>query len=89
MGEGWSWTRKPGTDDDHAANAAEGWEQVQRDLAAQTYRFSSRRVHLPDDVGLDRRRGGRAGAARPARDQHVVITGRGARPRSSRPPTSC
>ncbi len=39
MGEGWSWTRKAGTDDDHAANALEGWRQVQRDLAAQTYRF--------------------------------------------------
>ena len=39
MGEGWSWTRKPGTDDDHAANALEGWRQVQRDLAASTYRF--------------------------------------------------
>lgn len=39
MGEGWSWTRKAGTDDDHAANALEGWEQVKRDLAAETYRF--------------------------------------------------
>jgi cob(I)alamin adenosyltransferase len=39
MGEGWSWTRKAGTDEDHAANALEGWRQVQRDLAAQTYRF--------------------------------------------------
>src|SRR3954463_3142297 len=39
MGEGWSWTRKQGSDDDHAANAREGWEQVKRDLAAETYRF--------------------------------------------------
>ena len=39
MGEGWSWTRKQGTDDDHAANAREGWAQVKRDLAAQTYGF--------------------------------------------------
>ena len=29
MGEGWSWTRKPGTDDDHAAEAAEGWARDQ------------------------------------------------------------
>ena len=36
MGEGWSWTRKQGSDDDHAANALEGWRQVQSDLAAQT-----------------------------------------------------
>jgi cob(I)alamin adenosyltransferase len=67
MGEGWSWTRKSGTDDDHAANAAEGWAQVQRDLAAQTVPLlRPRRVHLPDEVGLGRRRRGRAGAARPA-----------------------
>ena len=39
MGEGWSWTRKSGDDKDHAANALEGWRQIQRDLAAQTYRF--------------------------------------------------
>ncbi len=39
MGEGWSWIRKPGTEDDHAADAREGWAQVKRDLAAEAYRF--------------------------------------------------
>src|SRR5690606_18726209 len=39
MGDGWSWIRRPGTEDDHAANAREGWEQIKRDLAAETYRF--------------------------------------------------
>jgi cob(I)alamin adenosyltransferase len=37
MGSGWSWTRKQGDDDDHAAAAAEGWAEVKRRLAAQTY----------------------------------------------------
>ncbi len=81
MGEGWSWTRKQGTDDDHAVNAREGWEQVKRDLAAQTYRF-----YVLDEftypmtwgwVDVD-------DVVRTLRDrpegQHVVITGRDAHP---------
>jgi cob(I)alamin adenosyltransferase len=81
MGEGWSWTRKAGTDDDHAANAREGWAQVQRDLAAQTYRFlvldeftypmTWGWVDVDEVVRVLRERPG---------DQHVVITGRGAHP---------
>ena len=79
MGEGWSWTRKPGSDDDHAANALEGWQQVQRDLAASTYRF-----YVLDEftyplkwgwVDVDE-------VVQTLRDrpegQHVVITGRDA-----------
>ena len=82
MGEGWSWTRKHGTDDDHAAHALEGWEQVKRDLAAQTYRFyvldeftypmTWGWVDVDDVVTTLRDR---------PDDQHVVITGRGADPR--------
>jgi cob(I)alamin adenosyltransferase len=82
MGEGWSWTRKQGTDDDHAANALEGWRQVQRDLAAQTYRFyvldeftypmTWGWVDVEEVVQTLRDRPGQ---------QHVVITGRGADPR--------
>ena len=81
MGEGWSWTRKPGSDDDHAANAREGWEQVKRDLAAQTYRFlvldeftypmTWGWVDVDEVVQVLRDRPG---------DQHVVITGRDAAP---------
>ncbi len=82
MGEGWSWTRKPGSDDDHAANALEGWRQVQRDLRASTYRFYVLDeftypmtwgwvdVEEVVDTLRDRPEG-----------QHVVITGRGADPR--------
>jgi cob(I)alamin adenosyltransferase len=81
MGEGWSWTRKAGTDDDHAANAREGWAQVQRDLAAQTYRFyvldeftypmTWGWIDVDEVVQVLRDRPG---------DQHVVITGRDAAP---------
>jgi len=82
MGEGWSWTRKSGTDEDHAANALEGWEQVKRDLAAQTYQFYVLDeftypmkwgwVDVDDVVRTLRERPGQ---------QHVVITGRDAHPR--------
>jgi cob(I)alamin adenosyltransferase len=82
MGEGWSWTRKAGTDEDHAANAREGWEQVKRDLAAQTYDFYVLDeftypmkwgwVDVDDVVATLRDRPG---------TQHVVITGRDADPR--------
>ena len=81
MGEGWSWTRKQGSDDDHAANALEGWRQVQRDLAAQTYRFyvldeftypmTWGWVDVDEVVTTLRER---------PEDQHVVITGRDAHP---------
>jgi cob(I)alamin adenosyltransferase len=81
MGEGWSWTRKQGDDEDHAANALEGWEQVKRDLAAQTYQFYVLDeftypmkwgwVDVDDVVQTLRDRPG---------TQHVVITGRDAHP---------
>ena len=82
MGEGWSWTRKQGSDDDHAANAREGWAQVKRDLAAQTYGFyvldeftypmAWGWVDVDDVVETLTNRPG---------TQHVVITGRDADPR--------
>ena len=82
MGEGWSWIRKTGTEADHAADAREGWEQVKRDLAAQTYRFYVLDeftypmkwdwVDVDDVVAT---LAGRPGT------QHVVITGRDADPR--------
>lgn len=82
MGSGWSWSRKAGTDDDHAAAAAEGWAEVKRRLAAEThdlyvldeftYPMTWGWVDV-DDVADTL-------AARPGR-QHVVITGRDAAPR--------
>ena len=85
MGEGWSWIQRPGdrdrSDSGHAADAREGWEQVKRDLAAQTYRLYVLDeftypmkwgwVDVDDVVATLRERPG---------DQHVVITGRDAAP---------
>jgi cob(I)alamin adenosyltransferase len=81
MGEGWSWIQRAGTERDHAAEAAEGWRQIQRDLAAERYRF-----YVLDEftypmkwgwVDVDE-------VAATLRDrpgtQHVVITGRYAAP---------
>ena len=81
MGEGWSWLARPGDERDHAAEAAEGWAQVKRDLAAERYRFYVLDeftypmkwgwVDVVDVVSTLRDRPG---------NQHVVVTGRDAAP---------
>jgi cob(I)alamin adenosyltransferase len=77
MGEGWSWTRKAGTEQDHAAAALEGWREIQRRLAAQTHDF-----YVLDEFTYPLRWGWvdveevvRTLVDRPGH-QHVVITGR-------------
>jgi cob(I)alamin adenosyltransferase len=79
MGEGWSWTRKPGAEEDHAAAAAEGWAEIARRLAAQTHRF-----YVLDEFTYPLKWGWidvdevvEALTGRPG-NQHVVITGRDA-----------
>ena len=82
MGAGWSWSRKSGDDEDHAAEAAEGWAEIKRRLAASTHRLyvldeftypmTWGWVDVEDVVGTLR--------ARPE-GQHVVVTGRNADPR--------
>ena len=88
MGAGWSWSRpvrgpaeqpRPGSDDDHAVTAAEGWAEVARRLAGQhhdfyvldefTYPLKWGWVDIDEVVDTL--------MARPGR-QHVVITGRDA-----------
>ena len=79
MGEGWSWIQRH--PEDHAAQAAEGWAQISRDLAAQTYRLYVLDeftypikwgwVDVQEVISVLRDRPGR---------QHVVITGRDAHP---------
>ena len=79
MGEGWSWIQRH--PEDHAAQAAEGWAQITRDLAAQTYRLYVLDeftypikwgwVDVQEVISVLRDRPGR---------QHVVITGRDAHP---------
>ena len=87
MGEGWSWIQRGGTDDpalfSHGAEqAAEGWAQIKRDLAAQTYR-----LYVLDEFTYPMKWGWvdvdevtSVLKARPS-GQHVVITGRDADPR--------
>ncbi|ACY96893.1 MULTISPECIES: cob(I)yrinic acid a,c-diamide adenosyltransferase [Thermomonospora] len=81
MGEGWSWIRKRGQEDDHAANAREGWAQIRRDLQAQTYRlYVLDEFTYPINWGwIDVAEVIETLAARPG-NQHVVITGRDAHP---------
>ena len=79
MGEGWSWSRKAGTEEDHAAAALEGWREIQRRLEAGThdlyvldeftYPLKWGWVDVADVVATL--------TARPGH-QHVVITGRDA-----------
>ena len=82
MGEGWSWIQRPGTEEDHAADAREGWEQIKRDLAAETYT-----LYVLDEFTYPMKWGWvdvedvvATLTARPGH-QHVVITGRDADPR--------
>ena len=79
MGAGWSWSRKHGTDVDHATAAAHGWAEVKRRLAEQrhdfyvldefTYPLKWGWVDIEDVVDVLLSRPG---------TQHVVITGRDA-----------
>ena len=82
MGSGWSWSRKSGTEDDHAAAAADGWGEIKRRLAAEshdlyvldefTYPVKWGWIDVDDVVTTLASRSGR---------QHVVMTGRDADPK--------
>ena len=81
MGSGWSWSRKDGTEEDHAAAALAGWREIQRRLAAEqhglyvldefTYPIGWGWIDADEVVQTLRTRPGH---------QHVVITGRRAHP---------
>jgi len=82
MGSGWSWSRKAGTQDDHAETAREGWREIKRRLAAEahqlyvldefTYPLNWGWIDVDDVINTFNRRPG---------SQHVIITGRNADPR--------
>ncbi|ASU78168.1 cob(I)yrinic acid a,c-diamide adenosyltransferase [Actinopolyspora erythraea] len=77
MGEGWSWTRKRSTEQDHAEAALEGWREIARRIEREqhdlyvldefTYPLHWGWVDVAEVVDTLRRRPG---------FQHVVITGR-------------
>jgi len=81
MGQGWSWVRKPGSDDDHAEQAREGWREIRRRLEARahdvyvldefTYPIKWGWVDIHEVLDVLAAREGR---------QHVIITGRDAAP---------
>ncbi|WP_431032717.1 cob(I)yrinic acid a,c-diamide adenosyltransferase [Streptomyces sp. P6-2-1] len=80
MGEGWSWVQRDGQDSNED-KAREGWEQVKRDLAAETYK-----LYVLDEFAYPLHWGWIDTAevvatlrARPG-NQHVVVTGRNAPP---------
>jgi cob(I)alamin adenosyltransferase len=79
MGEGWSWARKSGTEEDHAANAREGWAEIRRRLEGERHDF-----YVLDEFSyplhwgwIDTEEVVEVLRARPGR-QHVVVTGRNA-----------
>jgi cob(I)alamin adenosyltransferase len=79
MGEGWSWSRKKGSDEDHAEAAREGWREIAARIADQrhqmyvldefTYPLHWGWVDVDEVVSTLTAREGR---------QHVIITGRNA-----------
>jgi cob(I)alamin adenosyltransferase len=82
MGAGWSWSRKPGSEEDHAQAALDGWLEIKRRLAAEThglyvldeftYPVNWGWVDVDDVVSTLASRTGQ---------QHVIITGRRADPK--------
>ncbi|WUH94147.1 cob(I)yrinic acid a,c-diamide adenosyltransferase [Streptomyces sp. NBC_00433] len=79
MGEGWSWVQRSPESSEEAA--VEGWQQVKRDLAAETYR-----LYVLDEFAYPMHWGwvDTDEVVSVLRDrpgvQHVVITGRNAPP---------
>lgn len=81
MGSGWSWSRKAGTETDHAADAVEGWAEIRRRIEREehqvyvldefTYPLKWGWIDVDEVVGVLTARTGW---------QHVIITGRDAPP---------
>jgi len=79
MGSGWSWSRRAGTEEDHAADAVEGWQEIRRRIENQvhqvyvldefTYPLKWGWIDVAEVVEVLTARQGR---------QHVIITGRDA-----------
>ena len=81
MGAGWSWSRKAGTEDDHAEAAREGWAEIARRIEREAHD-----LYVLDEFTYPLKWGWidvdevvRTLADRPGH-QHVVITGRDAPP---------
>ena len=81
MGDGWSWSRKKGDDEDHAQVARDGWEEIKRRILAEEHD-----LYILDEFAYPLKWGwvDPAEVAAFLRDrpghQHVVITGRNVAP---------
>lgn len=81
MGSGWSWSRKAGTEEDHAADAREGWAEITRRLGQERHQ-----MYILDEFTYPMKWGwiDPAEVAATLRErpgyQHVVITGRDCAP---------
>ncbi|MDQ3157521.1 MAG: cob(I)yrinic acid a,c-diamide adenosyltransferase [Actinomycetota bacterium] len=82
MGSGWSWSRKAGSEEDHAADAQEGWLEIKRRINAEqhdlylldefTYPINWGWIDIDDVVETFANRPGQ---------QHIIATGRRADPK--------
>ena len=81
MGDGWSWSRKKGEDEDHAQVARDGWAEIKRRILAEEHD-----LYILDEFAYPLKWGWIDAAevadfleSRPGH-QHVVITGRNVAP---------
>ncbi|TCJ29442.1 cob(I)yrinic acid a,c-diamide adenosyltransferase [Nocardioides jejuensis] len=81
MGDGWSWSRKKGEDEDHAQVARDGWEEIKRRILAEEHD-----LYILDEFAYPVKWGWVSAEEvaeflknRPGH-QHVVITGRNVAP---------
>jgi cob(I)alamin adenosyltransferase len=82
MGSGWSWSRKAGTEDDHAEAAREGWQEIKRRLGEGTHQlYVLDEFTYPVNWGWIEVDDVVATLLNRSTDQHVIITGRNADPR--------
>ncbi|MEO6472018.1 MAG: cob(I)yrinic acid a,c-diamide adenosyltransferase [Aeromicrobium sp.] len=82
MGSGWSWSRKSGSEEDHAADAQEGWLEIKRRILNEehdlylldefTYPINWGWIDIDDVVETFANRPGQ---------QHIIATGRRADPK--------
>jgi len=82
MGSGWSWSRKAGSEADHAADAQEGWVEIKRRIAAETHDlYLLDEFTYPINWGwIDIDDVAETFANRPGQ-QHIIATGRRADPK--------
>ena len=81
MGSGWSWSRKAGSEDDHAEASREGWQEIKRRLGEGTHQlYVLDEFTYPVNWGWIEVDDVVTTLLNRSSDQHVIITGRNADP---------